>query len=144
MTTTPEHVRETLGNYVKAWATADKALLLSLFAENAIFCDPVGAPPFLGHAGIGRLWDFAHLDPGTLHQPQIEEIRVNANEGILRFTMRVRAPARQQGLDITIIDWFELNGDGRIQNGRAFWDASSVSVPEGMTPLSADMPEPQG
>src|SRR5579884_1787388 len=45
---TPAQVRAVIENYVKAWATGDKALILSLFAENAIWNDPVGTPPFIG------------------------------------------------------------------------------------------------
>ena len=54
MPATPAQVRRAIENYVKAWATGDKELFLSLFAPDAQWWDPVGTPPFKGvlkHAG---------------------------------------------------------------------------------------------
>ena len=54
----PELVRNVLESYLRAWATGDRALLLSLFAPDCEWSDPVGTPPFKGHEGVGRFWDF--------------------------------------------------------------------------------------
>ncbi len=132
MTVTPQKVREVLENYVKAWATNDRALFLSLFAEDARWADPVGTPEFVGHAGIGRFWDFAHQDPERQLIPKLEEIRACANEGILRFTMQVRIPSRNEGLDLSVINYVVLNDHGQIQTARAFWDETHASAPPGM------------
>ena len=60
MPATPEQVRRAIENYVKAWATNDKKLFLSLFAPDAQWWDPVGTPPFKGLEGVERFWNFAH------------------------------------------------------------------------------------
>jgi steroid delta-isomerase len=132
MTATPQQVRHALEHYIKAWATNDKALLLSLLAEDASFCDPVGTPAFIGREGIGAFWDFSHQGEGRTLTPVLEEIRACANEGILRFTMQVRIPSANQGLDLSIIEYVVLDDDGKIKTLRAFWDETSVSKPEGM------------
>jgi steroid delta-isomerase len=128
----PEAVKSALESYVRAWATNDKALFLSLFAADCEWSDPVGTPPFRGHEGVTRFWDFAHRDSATLMTPKLHRIIACANEGILNFTMQVRIPARNQGLDLFIIERFVFDAGGKIQLVQAYWDQGSVSVPPGM------------
>jgi steroid delta-isomerase len=139
MPATPQQVIAVLGQYVRAWATNDRALLLSLFAEDATWADPAGTPEYKGHAGIGKFWDFAHQDAKRQLTPRIDEIRACCGEGILRFTMQVRIPSTNEGLDLSVIDYVVLNEQGKIQSARAFWDESSVSVPPGMKLFAPDV-----
>jgi steroid Delta-isomerase len=141
MPATPQQVRQALENYVKAWATNDKPLFLSLFAPDAQWWDPVGTPPFKGHAGIGKFWDFAHEDADRSLSPKIDEIRACGNEGILRFTMQVRIPSRRQALDLSVIDYVVLNDAGEIHTARAFWDETSASTPAGWQPFAPNLSE---
>jgi steroid delta-isomerase len=129
---TPAQVREALTNYIEAWKTGDNALLLSVFAEDASFCDPVGTPEFVGHEGIGKFWDFARQDKARTMTPVLEEIRTCGSEGILRFTMQVRIPAENKGLDLSIIEYVLVDDAGKIKSLRAFWGESEISKPEGM------------
>ena len=139
MSVGPEQVRQVIENYARAWATHDRALLLSLFAEDAQWSDPVGTPPFVGHAGVGAFWDFAHQDARRELKPVVHRIVACANEGLLDFTMQVRAPALNQGLDLRVLDRFVLNGQGKIQTAQAYWDEGSASAPAGMDFLVPDM-----
>jgi len=136
---TTEQMKQVMQDYIRAWATNDRQLLLSLFAPDASWEDPVGTPEFRGHEGIGKFWDFAHQDPERTLLPQIEEMRVGGNEGILRFTMQVRIPSRNQGLDLSVIDRMVFDEQGRIQVAKAFWDATTVSVPAGWQPFAPDI-----
>ena len=129
---TKEQVRQTLEDYIRAWRDNDKALLLSLFAPDAILEDPVGTPPFTGHEGIGRFWDFAHMDKSRQIEPKLQEIRPAEGRGILSFTMEVRIPEQNKGLDLSIIEFVEFDEEGRIRHLRAFWDETSIRQPEGM------------
>jgi steroid Delta-isomerase len=141
MPATPDQVRRAIENYVKAWATNDKKLFLSLFAPDAQWWDPVGAPPFKGLEGVERFWDFAHQDTGRTLEPRIEEIRACGSEGILRFTMQVRIPAKRQALDLSIIDHFSIDDAGRILTARAFRVETSVSTPAGWQPFAPNVSE---
>lgn len=141
MPATPDQVRRAIENYVKAWATNDKELFLSLFAPDAQWWDPVGTPPFKGLEGVERFWDFAHQDAGRTLEPRIEEIRACGSEGILRFTMQVRIPAQRQALDLSIIDHFSIDDAGHILTARAFWDETSVSIPAGWQPFAPNVSE---
>ena len=91
MAATPAQVREVIGKYMEAWATGNKELLLSIFAEDATWEDPVGSPAFVGHEGVAKFWDFARqgADEGRTISPRIDQVIACGNEGILRFTMQV-------------------------------------------------------
>jgi len=129
MGATPAQVRAALNSYIEAWTTGNKALLLSVFAEDASFCDPVGTPEFVGHDGIGRFWDFARQDAGRTMTPALEEIRACGSEGILRFTMQVRIPVENKGLNLSVIEYVLVDDSGKIKSLRAFWDETNFSVP---------------
>jgi steroid delta-isomerase len=141
MTATQDDVRKTLNNYIKAWATNDKALLMSILSEKAVFCDPVGTPEFVGHEGIGKFWDFSHMGEGRTLTPMLQEIRACANEGILRFVMQVRIPSANQGLDLSIIEYVKIDDAGKIESLRAFWDETSVAKPDGMDLFNPNVAE---
>lgn len=141
MAATPQQVREVIGKYVEAWTNGDRELLLSLFAEDATWYDPVGTPAFQGHAGIGRFWDFARKDPKRQIRPVPQQIIACANEGILRFVMQVRLPETNQGLDLQVVDRFVLNDEGRIVLAQAYWDETCASVPEGMELFAPNIEE---
>lgn len=143
MAATPDQVRDVIRKYMQAWSTNDKALLLSIFAADATWEDPVGTPPFRGHEGVSKFWDFAHMgaEQGRTISPRIDQIIANGNEGILRFTMQVRLPAENKGLDLAVVDYFEVNDEGLIQRARAFWDEACVSVPAGMELFAPNIDE---
>ncbi len=141
MPATPQQVREVIQKYVKAWTDGDKALLLSIFAEDAVWCDPVGTPPFVGHAGVSKFWDFAHQDATRQVCPKVHQIIACGNEGILRFTMEVRLPDLNQGLDLLVVDRFVLNDAGKIQEANAYWDETCASVPAGMDLFAPNIDE---
>ena len=141
MTATPDDVRKALNSYIKAWATNDKALLMSILSEKAVFCDPVGTPEFIGHEGIGKFWDFSHMGEGRTLTPMLQEIRACANEGILRFVMQVRIPSANQGLDLSIVEYVKIDDAGKIESLRAFWDETSVAKPDGMELFNPNVSE---
>ena len=141
MQATPEQVRKGLENYIRAWATKDKQLLLDTFAEDGVLEDPVGTPPFSGHANIARFWDFAWSDSSRKVTPVLEEIRACGDQGILRFTMQVRVPDQNAGLNLSIIEHAQFNSEGKLCHLRAFWDENSVEQPEGMALFAPNVDE---
>ena len=138
-TYSPQQSVDTLKSYIRAWTTNDKELLLSIFAEDCMLEDPVGTPAFAGHDGLSRFWDFAHQDQGRQLTPVLEEIRANGDQAIMRFTMQVRAPAVNAGINLSIIEHITFAPDGRIRHLRAFWDETNAAKPEGMDFLVPDI-----
>ena len=132
MALTPDQVRSVVLDYVAAWNTNNEGLLLSLYAEDAVFVDPVGSAEFHGHAGIRRFWVRAHAGESRILAPRIDQITICGDEAILRFTMVVREPATNRGLDLAVIDHLVLDEGGRIRTLRAFWDEACITVPPGM------------
>lgn len=132
MTASAQKTREVIENYVKAWTTGDKKLLLSIFADDVVWEDPVGTPAFVGLKGVEKFWDFSHQDSARQLSPKVHEIVTCANQGILRFTMQVRLPHLNQGLDLSVIDYFVINDAGKITVAKAFWDETKVAAPPGM------------
>jgi steroid delta-isomerase len=141
MAATPEQVRKAINTYVEAWTTNNKELLLSIFAKDASWSDPVGTPPFVGHEGISAFWEFARKDKGRQLSPKVNRMAACGNEGVLDFIMQVRIPALNQGLNIHCIDRFVLNDEGKIQIAQAYWDESCVSAPPGMELFMPNMDE---
>lgn len=139
MAATPEQVRKAINQYVEAWTTNNKQLLLDVFAADASWSDPVGTPAFVGHEGISAFWEFAHQDSTRDLKPKVNRMAVCANEGVLDFVMQVRIPSQNKGLDLHVIDRFVLNDAGKIQTAQAYWDETCVSAPAGMELFVPDM-----
>lgn len=141
MAATPDQVRKAINQYVEAWTTNNKQLLLDVFAADASWSDPVGTPAFIGHEGITAFWDFAHQDSTRQLTPKVNRMAVCGNEGVLDFVMQVRIPSKNQGLNLHVIDRFVLNDAGKIQIAQAYWDESCISAPEGMELFAPNMDE---
>ncbi len=124
-----EVVQSALDNYVQAYTNNDKELFKSLWDNEAIFEDPVGADPCNGIEEICAFWDFGHSDGMQITPANVETI-ICANEGILKAVMQVRNINDSTGMDISIVDHFVVNDEGKITSGRAFWDESSITQPD--------------
>lgn len=123
-----EKVQLALDNYVLAYLTNDKKLFSSLWDDEAVFEDPVGAEPCKGIEAICAFWDFGHVDGMEITPSNIETV-ICANEGILKAVMEVRNTNDNSGMNISIVDHFVINEAGKIISGRAFWDESSIAQP---------------
>ena len=123
-----DKVQAALNNYVLAYETNDKALFKSLWDDQAVFEDPVGADPCIGIKAICEFWDFGHSEGMEIKPTNVETI-ICSNEGILKAIMQVRNINDNSGMDISIVDHFIVNDNGKIISGRAFWDESSISQP---------------
>jgi steroid delta-isomerase len=123
---TAEKTRAAVEAYVRAWASNDKDALLAAFAEDGVWIDPVGTPPYEGRAAIGGFWDQAHAG-GQTFTPEVKRIVACGNEAVLVFRMVVRNP-KGGGMTIDVVDQMIVGADGKIQVAKAFWDASSLGT----------------
>lgn len=119
-----KRTRAAIEAYVDAWTRNDRAALLNLFAEDAVWIDPVGTPPYEGRAKIGEFWDSAHAGDATL-TPQVKRIVVCGKEAILLFRMVVRNP-QGSGMGLDVCDQMTVDEEGKIQLAKAYWDSSCV------------------
>jgi steroid Delta-isomerase len=116
----PEQVRAAVDGYVDGYRKKDRDHFLSLFAPDAMWFDPVGAPPHVGHEGIGAFFG-GTMELSESIEFERRELVVGGNEAAVLFTITVRLPGGG-GMQFEAIETFEVDDDGRIRLLKAFWD----------------------
>jgi len=108
--------------YVDAYKRNDKQALLALFAADAVFEDPVGTPPNVGHEGIGAFWDQAH----ALAQIELrsKDVIVCGREMVMQ--LEIAATVENSTMLIDAIDVVTVNDAGKIATLKAYWDMSKA------------------
>jgi steroid delta-isomerase len=117
-----ERVRAVVDAYVDTYRRNDKQACLDLFAPDAVWHDPVGEPPHVGHEGIGAFWDQARaLAESILLEPK--DVIVCANQAAMVFEIHANL-AGGSGMVIDAVEIFVLDDDARIAGLSAYWDMS--------------------
>jgi len=118
----PERVRAVVDAYVDAYGRNDKQACLDLFAPDAVWHDPVGEPPHVGHEGIGAFWDQSHsLAESIVLEPK--DVIVCANQAAMVFEIHVTL-AGGSTMIIDAVEVFVVDDDARIVGLSAYWDMS--------------------
>lgn len=120
---TPEQVRAVVDAYVDGYRRNDKQAVLDLFRPDAVWHDPVGEPPHVGHEGIGAFWDQVHamadsivLEPGN--------VIVAGGEGVMVFDIEVSTGGGTMA--IPAVEVFTLDDAGKITLLKAYWDMTQA------------------
>lgn len=115
----PERAHGVVDEYVDAYRRNDRDAALALFRPDAVWHDPVGAPPHVGHKGIGAFWDEAHsmADSITLVP---SNVIVCGDEAVMVFEIHVAIG--DGGMVMDAVEVFSLDADGRIGMLKAYWD----------------------
>jgi steroid Delta-isomerase len=125
--TTPEDVRRVVDAYVDSYKRNDKAACLELFAEDAVWHDPVGQPPHVGHEGVGAFWDQVRTLAESIELIPSDVI-VCANQAAMVFEIHSTIAGGAGNPSTTMImdavEIFELDDGGKIAELRAYWDMS--------------------
>jgi steroid delta-isomerase len=117
-----DRVRSVVDAYVDSYRRADKQACLDLFAPDAVWHDPVGEAPHVGHEGIGAFWDQTRsLAESIVLEPK--DVIVCANQAAMVFEINVNL-AGGSGMAIDAVEIFVLDGDARIAELSAYWDMS--------------------
>ncbi len=117
-------VRAVVDAYVDSYRRNDKDACLALFAPDAVWHDPVGEPPHVGHEGIGAFWDQARALASSIELVPSDVI-VCANQAAMVFEIHVNLggdPPSTMVMDA--VEVFVIGADGRIAELSAFWDMS--------------------
>jgi len=116
---TPEQVQAAVNAYATAVTQGDKDAFLAVFAPDAVWHDPVGAPPHEGHDGIAAFW-------GTMHEmasdirAEPEDVVVCGDEAAVQ--MRITAGNSDGAMTFVATEIFTVADDGRITLLKAYWD----------------------
>jgi steroid delta-isomerase len=125
--TSPEAVRKVVDAYVDSYRRNDKQACIDLFATDAVWHDPVGEPPHVGHDGVGAFWDQARTMAESIELVPSDVI-VCANQAAMVFEIHVNLPAPEGVPPTTMImdavEVFVLDDGGKISELRAYWDMS--------------------
>ena len=120
--TSPEQVRAVVDAYVDSYRRNDKQACLDLFAPDAVWHDPVGEPPHVGHEGIGAFWDQARtLAESIVLEPK--DVIVCANQAAMVFEIHANL-AGGSTMVMDAVEVFVLDDDARISELSAYWDMS--------------------
>ena len=123
----PDEVRGVVDAYVDSYRRNDKQACIDLFAADAVWHDPVGEPPHVGHAGVGAFWDQARVLAESIELVPSDVI-VCANQAAMVFEIHVSLAAPEGSPSTTMImdavEVFVLDDAGKISELRAYWDMS--------------------
>ena len=120
---TPDEVRAVVENYVKLGNSNDKDATIALFRKDAVWFDPVGAPPHVGHEGIGAFWDQSRSMAEKIELVP-SSIVVCGNEAAM--TMEIHATIGGATMVMDCVETFEVDDDGLIAHMKAYWDMSKA------------------
>ena len=120
--TGPEEVRKVVDAYVDSYRRNDKQACIELFAADAVWHDPVGEPPHVGHEGVGAFWDQARALAKSIELVPSDVI-VCANQAAMVFEIHANL-AGGSGMVIEAVEIFVLDDDTRISQLSAYWDMS--------------------
>ena len=122
-----DEVRGVVDAYVDSYRRNDKQACIDLFAADAVWHDPVGEPPHVGHAGVGAFWDQARVLAESIDLVPSDVI-VCANQAAMVFEIHVTLGAPEGSPSTTMImdavEVFVLDDAGKISELRAYWDMS--------------------
>ena len=116
---TPEQVKAVAEAYVAASNANDKQAVLSHFAPDAVWFDPVGRPPHVGVDGIGAFYDDTRALADRIEMKPSNVI-VCGNEAVMVFEIHVTIG--DGGMVMDAVETFEVNDDGKITGMKAYWD----------------------
>jgi steroid delta-isomerase len=110
--------------YLVSYLTADIEGRAALFAEDAIFEDPVGAPPMRGLPAIVKFWEGAReIRWWAAHD--VRRVVVCGNEVMLHFVSTMRVPGLKQAA-MEVFEQQVFNEAGKIAHVRVFFDADCL------------------
>lgn len=118
---TPEQVRAVAEDYVAASNANDKQTVLSQFAPDAVWFDPVGRPPHVGHEEIGAFFDQARAMADRIEMKLIDVIVCGEEAAIV---LEIHVTIGETGMIMDCVETVDVNDDGKIARMKAYWDMS--------------------
>ena len=104
--------------YVEAFDTADMAIIREIYAGDAIVEDPVGTEPHVGIEAVCAFYEGALSSGAKLALTGAPRCAGNA----VAFPFQVQMP----GMVIDIVDVFEFDEAGKVNNMKAYWGPENM------------------
>lgn len=104
--------------YVEAFNTAEMNLIREIYAEDAIVEDPVGSEPHVGLKAVCAFYEGVLSSAVELALTGTPRCAGNA----VAFTFQAQMP----GMAIEIVDVFEFDELGKVNNMKAYWGPENI------------------
>jgi steroid delta-isomerase len=121
-------IRETIGNYWKAFTAGDRDAWVALFTDDATVEDPVGTPVHRGKDAIGDFFESAHSLADSIELRSLDITAVCGDQAA--FAMEIRPNLGGTTFVLEAIDVMTFADDGRITSQRAFWQQDRMRPAE--------------
>lgn len=108
-----EHKIATVNKYMEAFSGADMGLIREIYADDAVVEDPVGSEPYVGIDAIVGFYEGAFATGAKIALSG--DVRCAGNAAAFPFKVLM------EGVDISPIDVFEFNAEGKVQSMKAYW-----------------------
>jgi steroid delta-isomerase len=118
---TPEEVRSVVDQYVAASNANDKDGVLAVFAPDAVWHDPVGQPPHIGHEGISAFYDQSRTMADKI-ELKPSDVIVCGNQAAM--IMEIHVTIGDGGMIMDCVETVEVGDSGTIVGMKAYWDMS--------------------
>jgi len=119
-----DRVSRVVRAYFLAIRAMDAEAFANTFAEDGTTCDPMGAPPITGRAGIREFLESICRNFKSVSLEE-ESIFVAGNGAAVKW---IGKGTSSSGKDVRFegIDVFEVNADGKIQSVWAYWNPAEM------------------
>lgn len=114
-----EALQNIVNRYVEAFDKADMRIIEDIYATDATVEDPVGTAPKTGIDAIKTFYQSA-FDMGV-------KLELDGKPRCAGNAVAFNFHVVMSGMQISPIDVFELNPDGKIQKMRAYWGPENIS-----------------
>ena len=118
---TPEQVTAVAEAYIAASNANDKEAVLAQFAPDAVWFDPVGQPPHVGHAGVGEFYDQTRALADKVEMKVVNLIAAGSEAAMI---LEIHVTMGDGGMVMDCVETLEVNDDGKIAGMKAYWDMS--------------------
>jgi len=118
---TPEEVKALAEAYIAASNANDKDAVLALFAPDAVWFDPVGQPPHVGHQGVGEFFDQTRALADRIEM-KLNDVIVCGTEAAM--VLEIHAVMGDGGMIMDCVETLTVDDNRKISGMKAYWDMS--------------------
>lgn len=119
------HIEQTVRTYLASYAGNDIAGRRSLFADDVVAEEPIGAVRIEGLEALTKFWQ-GSVDAGWKCANHLQRLVVNGEEAVVHFRSDLSLTGEGE-VTLEVFETLVFNDKGRIQRLRAYNDATCLS-----------------
>ena len=116
---TAEEIQAAVHAYIDRSNENDKDAVVAMFAPDAEWFDPVGAPPHVGRAGVAEFWDQTRAMADRIEM-KARDVIVAGGEAALIGEIYATIGGNTMVMDL--VETFAFDDVGRFLLVKAYWD----------------------